>query len=216
MRRAAAGLVLAVTATLVTTMPADAADRWTVSLTGAVTAAVARTGDGGLTFSATRGATAVLAPAPLGVRTKTADLTRDLRFLRRTDRIVDERYTMTTGKQLRRHARAAETTLSFTGAGETRLDVVVRAAADGVAYRYVLPGAGPVTITGEASAFTLPAAAPAWLLPYSPTTRTSASKPPRAARRRATTAFRRCSTPATGATRCSPSPMWTVGIPVPG
>lgn len=172
MRRAAAGLVLAVTATLVTTMPADAADRWTVSLTGAVTgavtAAVTRTGDGGLTFAATRGATAVLAPAPLGVRTKTADLTRDLRFLRRTDRIVDERYTMTTGKQLRRHARAAETTLSFAGAGEIRLDVVVRAAADGVAYRYVLPGAGPVTITGEASAFTLPAAAPAWLLPYSP------------------------------------------------
>ncbi|MEA5365155.1 glycoside hydrolase family 97 catalytic domain-containing protein [Amycolatopsis sp., V23-08] len=168
MRRGALALVVACAATLVGTMPADAADRWTVSLTGAVTAAVARTGDGGLTFAATRGATTVLAPAPLGVRTKTADLTRDLRFLRRTDRIVDEHYAMTTGKQLRRHARAAETTLAFEGAGGTRLDVVVRAAADGVAYRYVLPGTGPVTITGEASSFTPPATAPAWLLPYSP------------------------------------------------
>ncbi|WP_460441650.1 glycoside hydrolase family 97 protein [Amycolatopsis stemonae] len=147
-------------------MPADAAERWTVSLTGAVTAEVARTGDGGLTFGVSRGATTVLAPAPLGLRTEAADLTRDLRFLRRADRVVDEHYTMTTGKRLRRHARAAETTLSFAGRGETRLDVVVRAAADGVAYRYVLPAGG--TITGEASSFTLPASAPAWLLPYSP------------------------------------------------
>ncbi|MGW4528668.1 glycoside hydrolase family 97 catalytic domain-containing protein [Amycolatopsis sp. NPDC004378] len=147
-------------------MPADAAERWTVSLTGAVTAEVARTGDGGLTFGVSRGTTTVLAPAPLGLRTEAADLTRDLRFLRRADRVVDEHYTMTTGKRLRRHARAAETTLSFAGPGETRLDVVVRAAADGVAYRYVLPAGG--TITGEASSFTLPASAPAWLLPYSP------------------------------------------------
>ncbi|WIY00318.1 glycoside hydrolase family 97 catalytic domain-containing protein [Amycolatopsis mongoliensis] len=166
MRRAVPALVVACAATLVAAMPADAADRWTVSLTGAVTAAVARTGEGGLTFAVSRGTATVLAPAPLGLRTKTADLTRDLRFLRRTDRIVDERYAMTTGKRLQRHARAAETTLSFTGAGETRLDVVVRAAAGGVAYRYVLPDGG--TITGEASSFTLPAAAPAWLLPYSP------------------------------------------------
>jgi alpha-glucosidase len=167
-RRVAVALFVALTATLVATMPADAADRWTVSLTGAVTAEVTPTGDGGLTFSVSRGATTVLAPAPLGLRTKAADLTRDLRFLRRTDRVVDERYTMTTGKRLQRHARAAEATLSFAGAGGTRLDVVVRAAADGVAYRYVLPAAGPVTVTGEASSFTLPPSAPAWLLPYSP------------------------------------------------
>jgi hypothetical protein len=167
-RRVATALVAALTATLAATMPADAADRWTVSLTGAVTAAVTRTGDGGLTFAVSRGATTVLAPAPLGLRTKAADLTRDLRFLRRTNRVVDERYTMTTGKRRQRHARAAETTLSFAGSGGTRLDVVVRAAADGIAYRYVLPADGPVTVTGEASSFTLPASAPAWLLPYSP------------------------------------------------
>src|SRR4051812_10944550 len=185
-------VALALAATVVTTMPADAADRWTVSLTGAgtaaapvvpavpadaadrwpvslpggVTAEVAHTGEGGLTFAVSRDGATVLAPAPLGLRTKTADLTRDLRFVRRTDRVVDEHYTMTTGKRLQRHARAAETTLSFTGPGETQLDVVVRAAADGVAYRYVLPAGG--TITGEASSFTPPAAAPAWLLPYSP------------------------------------------------
>ena len=159
-------VALALAATVVTTMPAAAADHWTVSLTGAVTAEVARTGDGGLTFAVSRGGATVLAPAPLGLRTKTADLTRDLRFAGRTDRVVDEHYTMTTGKRLQRHARAAETTLSFTGSGETRLDVVVRAAADGVAYRYVLPAGG--TITGEASSFTPPATAPAWLLPYSP------------------------------------------------
>ncbi|SEF23391.1 Glycosyl-hydrolase 97 C-terminal, oligomerisation [Amycolatopsis pretoriensis] len=165
-RRTALAVALAVAATVVTSAPAGAAGRWTVSLTGAVTAVVARTGAGGLTFAVTRDGTTVLAPAPVGLRTRAADLTRDLRFLRRVDRVVDEHYTMTTGKRLRRHARAAETTLSFLGTFGTRLDVVVRAAADGAAYRYVLPAGG--TVTGEASAFTLPATAPAWLLPYSP------------------------------------------------
>ncbi|WP_372673100.1 glycoside hydrolase family 97 protein [Amycolatopsis kentuckyensis] len=165
-RRPVLGLALALAATVVTSGPAGAAGRWTVTLTGAVTAAVARTGDGGLTFAVARGDTTVLAPAPLGLRTRAAYLTRGLEFRHRTDRVVDEHYSMTTGKRLERHARAAETTLSFTGARGTRLDVVIRAAADGVAYRYVLPAGG--TVLGEASAFTLPTAAPAWLLPYSP------------------------------------------------
>ena len=148
-------------------MPASAADRWTVSLTGAVTAAVTRAADGRLAFDVSREGRTVLAPAPLGLRTSTVDLVGGLRFLGRTDRIVDEQYSMTTGKRLARHARSAEATLSFAGEGDTLLDVVVRAAADGVAYRYVLP-AGSVTVTGEASAFTPPAAAQAWLLPYTP------------------------------------------------
>ncbi|SDW37404.1 NPCBM-associated, NEW3 domain of alpha-galactosidase [Amycolatopsis xylanica] len=157
----------AILALLASLVPApQPAAGWTVSLSGKVTAEVTQTAAGGLAFGVTRGGRRVLEPAPLGVRTTTGDLTKNLRFLNRSTRIVDERYTMTTGKRLQRHARSAETTLAFAGDGGARLNVIVRASDDGVAYRYTLPSAA--TITGEASAFTLPANAPAWLLPYSP------------------------------------------------
>jgi hypothetical protein len=45
---------------------------------------------------------------------------------------------------------------------------VVRAADDGIAYRYVLPGSGAVEVTGERSAFGAPAGTRAWLLPWRP------------------------------------------------
>ncbi len=166
-RKFVAVSALSITVTLVSTMPASADDdRWTVTLTGSVTAAVTRAADGSLDFAVGRDGRTVLAPAPLGLHTMAADLTRGLRFLGRTDRIVDEQYAMTTGKRLHRHARSAEATLSFSSAGGTLIDIVVRAAADGVAYRYVLPASA--TVTGEASSFTPPADAAAWLLPYTP------------------------------------------------
>lgn len=108
----------------------------------------------------------MLAPAPLGLRTIEHDLTTGLRLTGRAERTVVEHYTMTTGKRRERTNRMAEQRLSFAGAAGARLDVVVRVAPDGVAYRYELPTAAAVT--GEASAFALPADAPAWVLPCGP------------------------------------------------
>lgn len=125
--------------------------------------------NGSLTLAVSRHGREVLAPSPAGITTADADLTEGLRPAGRpTTRLVHEHYTMTTGKRLERHARMTETRLPFTGEDGNRLDLVVRAAPDGVAYRYVLPGAGARTVTGEASAYHLPADAPAWLLPYNP------------------------------------------------
>ena len=107
-----------------------------------------------------------LAPAPIGIRTTAADLSSGLTFTKRTNRTVREQYTMTTGKQLKRNTTLRESTFDFTGAGGAKLQVVVRVSADGAAYRYVLPDGG--TITGEASSWSIPADAAAWLLPYSP------------------------------------------------
>jgi alpha-glucosidase len=139
------------------------ATHWVVA--GPELAADVRLGpDGGLTLAVARGGREVLAPAPLGLYTEGADLSRGLRFTGSRSRTVVEHYTMTTGKRRDRTARMTERRLSFAGDGGARLDVVVRVAPDGVAYRYELPAAA--VITGEASAFTLPAGAPAWLLPY--------------------------------------------------
>lgn len=144
--------------------PADAAEGPSfVAGPSAVTAEIALT-NGTLTLGVSRAGRTVLAPAPVGVRTTTADLTKGLRQVGRSDRVVSDTYTMTTGKRLQRATTMTESTLTFEGATGARFDLVVRTAPDGVAYRYVLPG--PVTVTGEASPFSLPATAPAWLLPY--------------------------------------------------
>ncbi|WP_426502668.1 glycoside hydrolase family 97 catalytic domain-containing protein [Dactylosporangium sp. McL0621] len=170
MRRAlsifAAAVVLPGAAVLVTPAPASAATTWTVAGPSAgTTAAQVSLDSGGLTFAVSNQGQTVLSPAPIGIVTTAADLSRNLTFTQRADRTVTESYTMTTGKQRSRSSTYNETTLSFTGSGGARLDVVVRASNTGAAYRYVLPGSGPVTVSREASSWSVPAASNAWLVP---------------------------------------------------
>src|SRR5262245_13100778 len=75
----------------------------------------------------------------IGIVTTAADLSSGLTFVKRANRTVREKYTMTTGKQLERDTTLRESTFDFTGAGGARLQVVVRVSAEGAAYRYVLP-----------------------------------------------------------------------------
>ncbi|MDC0773312.1 glycoside hydrolase family 97 protein [Streptomyces sp. HD] len=120
---------------------------------------------GTVSLTVTRGGRTVIEPSPVGIVTGQADLSRDLRFLRRKDRLIDERYRATSGKRLDRRVRMNETRLSFATPTGARLDLVVRASRDGVAYRYVLP-AGHGDVLGETSAFNLPTDANAWLGTY--------------------------------------------------
>ncbi len=152
-----------VLALLLPAAPATAApSSWTVAGPGQVTAQVA-VSSGKLTLAVLREGRTVLQPASVGLTTSTADLTKDLAFTGRSDRDVTDRYEMSTGKRLQRSSRMTETRLGFRNSSGS-FDLVVRAAADGVAYRYVLPGAA--VVTGEASSFTVAAGSKAWLLPY--------------------------------------------------
>lgn len=120
---------------------------------------------GTVSLAVTRDGRTVVEPSPVGIVTEQADLSKDLRFLHRRDRLVDERYRAKSGKRLDRRVRMNETRLSFATSTGARLDLVVRASADGVAYRYVLPG-GYGDVLGETSAFNLPPGAAAWLGTY--------------------------------------------------
>ncbi|MEU2678325.1 glycoside hydrolase family 97 catalytic domain-containing protein [Streptomyces sp. NPDC007107] len=168
------GLAAALAGALLPAVPAHAASvaavtTWTVAGPTAgspVSAQVSLDSDGGkLSFGVSRLGTAVLSPAPIGIETTAADLSKDLAFTGRQDRTVTESYTMTTGKKRTQQTTYAQTTLSFTGAGGARLDVVVRVSSTGAAYRYTLPGSGGVTIEREASSWTVPASAKAWVVP---------------------------------------------------
>ncbi|MDQ1654463.1 MAG: alpha-glucosidase, partial [Cryptosporangiaceae bacterium] len=96
--------------------------------------------------------------------TSSASFTSGLAFTTRTDRDVTESYTTVTGKQRTRSNTFKETTLAFTK-GSAAMNLVVRVSADGIAYRYVLPASGTITVNGESSAWNIPASSPAWLAP---------------------------------------------------
>ena len=130
--------------------------------------AVLRTSGGAVTLSVTGRGGQQLTNSAIGLKTTDTDLTHNLRLLSSNSRTVTETYRMTTGKRLDRSTRMTESRFAFSGDGGARLDLVVRLAPDGVAYRYELPGDADATVTGEASSFTVPASAPAWLLPYTP------------------------------------------------
>jgi hypothetical protein len=161
-------LVLAV-AFVIPARPAQAATTWTLTSPDAtVTASVTLSDTGTLSLAIAKGTATIISPSSLGVVTSTVDLTRGLSFTSRTDATVTENYTMATGKRKQRQNTFRQSTLAFTGANGTQLNVVARVANDGVAYRYVLPATGTIRLSREASAWTLPASAPAWLQPFTP------------------------------------------------
>lgn len=151
----AGALVIALTASVTTPSAVAQTDIWPK--------AVVQLSDGVPTLSVTHGGTTVLEPSPLGVVTERADLSAGLRLTGRTERRVVEHYTASSGKQRQRTVVHREERYSFAGAA--RLDLVVRTAADGVAYRYELP-AGLGTVLRETSAFVVPAASTAWVAKY--------------------------------------------------
>ncbi|WP_217553494.1 glycoside hydrolase family 97 protein [Streptomyces sp. GbtcB6] len=174
-RTVAAALCAGLAATLLATASAPALAEqqrrppytWTVSEAAHAPRARIALDDttGTLSLTVSRDGRTVIEPSPVGIVTQQADLSQGLRFLHRKDRTVEERYRAKSGKRLDRRVRMNETRLSFATAAGARLDLVVRASADGIAYRYVLP-AGYGDVLGETSAFELPADAGAWLSTY--------------------------------------------------
>ncbi|MEU9745420.1 glycoside hydrolase family 97 catalytic domain-containing protein [Streptomyces niveus] len=146
--------------------PRPAVAAWTVSRGGPAADVTLDPADGTLTLAVRDGARTLVEPSPLGVVTEDADLTRGLRLVDRQGRRIAERYTTVVGKERRRTVDMAQSRFALEGAGGARIDLVVRAAADGVAYRYVLP-AGSGDVLREASGFVLPGDAPARLSDYS-------------------------------------------------
>jgi hypothetical protein len=153
-------------------VPAGAASAATWSVTspdGAIRADVAQAAPGGaLTLAVRRGGVAVLGPSPLGLVTSRGDLTTGLAFRGRDDRVVDERYETATGPRRAHRHHATAMRLRFAGSGDQTLELEVRASADGAAFRYVLPGSGPIEIEREATAFELAAAERVFRQPYTP------------------------------------------------
>lgn len=120
---------------------------------------------GQLTIAVRYGGRIVVAPSRLGLRAAHEYLGSGLAFDAITSRQIEASYRTVTGKRREHRYSATEWTLSFTK-GAHRLDLQVRISAGGLAYRYLVPWTGPVTVCAEASEYVLPAHARAVLLPY--------------------------------------------------
>ncbi len=116
----------------------------------------------------------VLPWSPLGIVRDDADFTRGLTH-QGAGRVreIDETYALAHGKQSKCRARAREQAVSFENADGKPLEVILRAADDGVAFRYRFPNDGdePRTVVRETTGFRLPADSVAWMAPYSESTK---------------------------------------------
>lgn len=164
-----ATMVAAFTA-LTLTQSALAQTSWTVtSPDGQVAIRVTQTGQAGLAYDVVCGKQTVLSPSPLGITRKDQSFVDGLKFVEAGDvKTIDETYTMTSGKRKVCRDFANEQTLVFQNAGGAKLELIVRAYNDGVAFRYRFPeqSQDSYTVTGEATGFRLPAGGKVWAHPY--------------------------------------------------
>ncbi len=111
----------------------------------------------------------VLELSPLGITRADQAFVDGLRFTAAGDeKTIDETYTLVHGKRKVCHAQAREKTLTFANGAGAKVEIVVRAYNDGVAFRYRFPGKSDetYTVTGEATGFHLPAGSRVWAHPY--------------------------------------------------
>lgn len=110
----------------------------------------------------------VLSLSPLGVARDDEDFVDGLRFVSAGPvRTIDETYTMLHGKRRVCRDHATEQTLTFENPNGARLELILRAYDDGVAFRYRFPGESDErhTVTSEATGFHLPKGK-IWAHPY--------------------------------------------------
>jgi hypothetical protein len=120
-------------------------------------------GSGQVMLDVVAGGETVLSATRLGLRGSDGDLTTGLTFVDRQDRTVSDSYTMTTGKSARRSFVHEESVFTFDGAEGGRLGIAVRVSDDGVAYRYLLEGAGEHRVDDESGGWEPAADGPAWM-----------------------------------------------------
>lgn len=166
-RRAAAAA--AFTALLLTQM-ACAQTNWTVaSPDGRVAIRVSLAAQDQLQYDVACDKQTVISPSPLGISRKDQSFADGLKFVEAGDvKTVDETYSMTTGKRKACRNFAKERTLVFRNAGGAKVELVVRAYNDGVAFRYRFPekSEDKYVVTGESTGFRLPTGGKIWAHPY--------------------------------------------------
>lgn len=161
---------------------AGANGNWTVQSPGGDLALVLTLGpaaqgpaEGVFTYTVHRGPRGargiVVRPSPLGLRRSDEAFVQGLRFVEASRTVtVDESYSVPHGKRRRVRHHARQRTVTFANASGARLEVDLRAADDGVAFRYRFPEQDRATrrLVEETTGFHLPPGTTAWMTPHQP------------------------------------------------
>ena len=113
--------------------------------------------------------TVVLQFSPMGIIRKDLAFVDDLIFDSKSNlSTIDEIYTLVHGKRSRCHSFAREMSLTFINAKGAKIQLILRAYNDGIAFRYHFPERDnfKVTVTDELTGFRLPADGLAYMQPY--------------------------------------------------
>ena len=124
----------------------------------------------GITYSVTYGAHDMLLPSALGVVANNDDFGKALTLKDSKTRTIDQTYQLRQAKATDIHYQANELTMSFASAKGFPMDVVFRVSNNDVAFRYQFApkdGVACMTVTGEHTAFRLPAQTTTFICPQS-------------------------------------------------
>ena len=101
----------------------------------------------------------------LGLSRNDQDFSTGLKFLKASKTLlINEQYSALVGKRSNRSNAANETVVSFENPGKTRLNLIIRAYNDGVAFSYEFPDKGGTFIVkDEFTAYEIPSYAKRWL-----------------------------------------------------
>jgi hypothetical protein len=149
-----------------------AAESWTVASPDGKLTATVKPG-ASLTYTVALGGSPVLDDSPLGIVRADQRFVEGLAFDAVHRGKVAGEYAMPHGKRSLCRVEANEMTLAFRNAGGAFVHLVVRAANDGVAFRYVFPetNAAARTVTEELTGFQLPEKSASWTQPYDESTK---------------------------------------------
>lgn len=139
---------------------------WTVTSPSGTTEVTLTISDGMLSYTASAFGTRIIEPSALGIDRADASFTSDLTLVDAgADIEIDEVYTLVHGKVSEARHQAVERRIRFATAGGFHLDVVVRAADDGIAFRYIFPDEdlSLARVTAETTAFSIAGDGRAWL-----------------------------------------------------
>jgi len=145
------------------------ASKWQLtSANGKNTLLLTLTEEGELKYSINAYGTEVIAPSSLGVNALDEGLTflRGLAVKDTQSREINESYILPTGKRSHYENKCIEKTFTFTNKENKTLQLICRAYADGVAFRYVLDKPGSMTIKNENTSFTIPSQTVCWMMDY--------------------------------------------------
>lgn len=130
------------------------------------------TGDWYLTVSyAANGKTTEAVPRiDLGLTRNDQDFSKGLRFLKASDPVsIEGHYTMPHGKRSICSNFANEVTVSFENASKAKINIIIRAYNDGVAFRYEFPDKqGTFVVNDELTAYTIPQETMRWMEKWNP------------------------------------------------